>query len=69
MNIIKVHGIRCYSLHGCLKEETSIGGTFEVDFLSGGPIPNECAYFITDNQNNFCFDFDGFGFSLSYIYF
>jgi len=31
MNIIKVHGIRCYSLHGCLKEETSIGGTFEVD--------------------------------------
>ena len=31
MNIIQVHGIRCYSLHGCLKEETSIGGTFEVD--------------------------------------
>ena len=28
------------------------GGTFEVDFLSGGPNPNECAYFITDNQNN-----------------
>ena len=31
MNIIQVHGIRCYSLHGCLKEETSIGGTFEVN--------------------------------------
>ena len=31
MNIIQVHGIRCYSLHGCLKEETRIGGTFEVD--------------------------------------
>ena len=31
MNIIKVHGIRCYSLHGCLQEETKIGGTFEVN--------------------------------------
>ena len=31
MNVIQVHGIRCYSLHGCLKEETRIGGTFEVD--------------------------------------
>ncbi len=31
MNIIQVHGIRCYSLHGCLKEENRIGGTFEVD--------------------------------------
>ncbi len=31
MNTIKVHGIRCYSLHGCLKEETKIGGTFEVN--------------------------------------
>ena len=31
MNIIKVHGIRCYSLHGCLKEESKIGGTFEVN--------------------------------------
>ncbi|MDB4710843.1 dihydroneopterin aldolase [Flavobacteriales bacterium] len=31
MNVIQVHGIRCYSLHGCLKEETKIGGTFEVN--------------------------------------
>ena len=31
MNIIQVHGIRCYSLHGCLKEETRICGTFEVN--------------------------------------
>ena len=31
MNIIKVYGIRCYSLHGCLKEESAIGGTFEVN--------------------------------------
>ncbi|MAO34282.1 MAG: hypothetical protein CMD03_05950 [Flavobacteriales bacterium] len=28
------------------------GGTFQVDFLSGGPNPNECAYFVTDNQGN-----------------
>ena len=28
------------------------GGTFETIFLSGGPNPNECAYFIEDNQGN-----------------
>ena len=32
------------------------GGTFEVDFLSGGPNPTECAYFITDNQGNLITD-------------
>ena len=31
MNIIQVHGIRTYSFHGCLHEETKIGGDFEVD--------------------------------------
>lgn len=31
MNIIRVHGIRTYSFHGCLPEETKIGGDFEVD--------------------------------------
>lgn len=31
MNIIQVKGIRCYSYHGCLPEETLIGGHFEVD--------------------------------------
>ena len=31
MNIIQIHGIRCYSLHGCMKEEFSIGSTFEVN--------------------------------------
>ena len=31
MNIIQLHGIRCYSLHGCMKEESSIGSTFEVN--------------------------------------
>jgi 7,8-dihydroneopterin aldolase/epimerase/oxygenase len=31
MNIIQVKGIRCYSYHGCLAEETIIGGHFEVD--------------------------------------
>lgn len=31
MNIIQVHGIRTYSFHGCLSEETKIGGYFEVD--------------------------------------
>ncbi len=30
MNIIRVHGIRTYSYHGCLPEETKIGGDFEV---------------------------------------
>ena len=28
------------------------GGTFETVFLSGGPNPNECAYFVEDNQGN-----------------
>jgi len=31
MNIIQVHGIRTYSFHGCLSEETKIGGDFEVN--------------------------------------
>ncbi len=31
MNIIRVHGIRTYSYHGCLPEETKIGGDFEID--------------------------------------
>lgn len=31
MNLIQVKGIRCYSYHGCLDEETLIGGHFEVD--------------------------------------
>ncbi len=31
MNIIQVKGIRCYSYHGCLSDETLIGGYFEVD--------------------------------------
>ncbi len=31
MNIIQVHGIRTYSFHGCLPEETKIGGYFETD--------------------------------------
>ena len=28
------------------------GGTLETVFLSGGPNPSECAYFIEDNQGN-----------------
>jgi len=31
MNIIQVHGIRTYSFHGCLPEETKIGGDFEIN--------------------------------------
>ena len=31
MNLIKVHGIRTYSFHGCLKEETKIGGNYIVN--------------------------------------
>lgn len=31
MNLIQVKGIRCYSYHGCLQEESVIGGQFEVD--------------------------------------
>ena len=29
--IIQVKGIRCYSHHGCLKEETKIGGEYVID--------------------------------------
>ena len=29
--IIHVKGIRCYAYHGCLKEETIIGGEYSVD--------------------------------------
>ena len=28
MNCIQVHGIRSHAFHGCLKEETEIGGNF-----------------------------------------
>ena len=31
MNIIKVHGIRAYSYHGCMPEEERIGGYYEID--------------------------------------
>ena len=31
MNLIKVHGIRTYSFHGCLDEETKIGGNYIVN--------------------------------------
>jgi dihydroneopterin aldolase len=31
MNLIQVKGIRCYSYHGCLEEESVIGGHFKVD--------------------------------------
>ena len=31
MNIIKVHGIRTFSYHGCLSEEALIGGSYIVD--------------------------------------
>lgn len=31
MNLIKVYGIRTYSYHGCLPEETSIGGNYIID--------------------------------------
>ena len=31
MNVIQVHGIRTYSYHGCLKEETKIGGNYIVN--------------------------------------
>ena len=31
MNTIQVHGIRSYAYHGCLKEETNIGGNYTID--------------------------------------
>ena len=31
MNISKVYGIRTFSYHGCLPEETTIGGNYIVD--------------------------------------
>jgi len=31
MNIIKIHGIRSYSYHGCMPEEERIGGYYEID--------------------------------------
>ena len=31
MNLIKVHGIRTYSFHGCLEEETKIGGNYIIN--------------------------------------
>ena len=31
MNTIQVHGIRSYGYHGCLKEETKIGGNYIID--------------------------------------
>ena len=31
MNCIKVYGIRTFSYHGCLPEETKIGGNYIID--------------------------------------
>jgi dihydroneopterin aldolase len=31
MNLIKVQGIRTYSFHGCLDEETKIGGNYVIN--------------------------------------
>ena len=31
MNVIQVHGIRTYSYHGCLNEETKIGGNYIIN--------------------------------------
>lgn len=31
MGIIKIEGIKIYAYHGCLKEETKIGGNYIVD--------------------------------------
>ena len=31
MNSIKLHGIRTYSYHGCLKEESIVGGNYLVN--------------------------------------
>lgn len=30
---LKIQNIECYSYHGCLKEETVIGGKFSVDVI------------------------------------
>ena len=30
-HIIEVNGIKCYAYHGCLPEETAIGGHYKVD--------------------------------------
>ncbi|MBT7481331.1 MAG: hypothetical protein HN677_02950 [Flavobacteriales bacterium] len=35
------------------------GGTFETVFLTGGPNPSECAYFVTDNQGQLITDAGG----------
>ena len=35
------------------------GGTFETKFLSGGPNPSECAYFVEDNQGQLITDVGG----------
>ena len=32
------------------------GGTFETVFLTGGPNPSECAYFVEDNQGQLITD-------------
>ena len=31
MHVIEVNGIKCYAHHGCLPEETAIGGHYLVD--------------------------------------
>ena len=33
---IYVENIRCYSYHGCLEEETVIGGNYVVDVVVAG---------------------------------
>ena len=30
-HILQIEGIECYAYHGCLEEETKIGGRFSVD--------------------------------------
>ena len=33
MGVIKVNGIKCYAYHGCLKEESVIGGNYIVNVV------------------------------------
>lgn len=36
MGLIEVHGIRLYAYHGCLAEESRIGGNYRVDVAVQG---------------------------------
>jgi len=52
--IIQVKGIRTYSYHGCLKEETKIGGEYVIDVWVQADLAKAAKTDNLDNTIDYC---------------